>query len=77
MEETPDAYERLLLDAMIGDPTLFIRTDEVQQAWRIVDPLLQAWAEEDAPLSHYPAGSWGPKEADRLLEREGRTWRTP
>jgi glucose-6-phosphate 1-dehydrogenase len=77
VEETPDAYERLLLDAMIGDPTLFIRTDEVQEAWRIVDPLLTAWGEEEAPLSHYPAGTWGPKEADRLLEREGRKWRTP
>jgi glucose-6-phosphate 1-dehydrogenase len=77
LEETPDAYERLLLDAMVGDPTLFIRTDEVEQAWRIVQPLLAAWANDDAPLSHYPAGSWGPKEADGLLEREGRTWRKP
>jgi glucose-6-phosphate 1-dehydrogenase len=77
VEETPDAYERLLLDAMIGDPTLFIRTDEVQQAWRIVDPILKVWAEEEAPLSYYPAGTWGPKEADSLLEREGRQWRTP
>jgi glucose-6-phosphate 1-dehydrogenase len=77
LEETPDAYERLLLDAMVGDPTLFIRTDEVEEAWRIVDPLLTAWARDDAPLSHYPAGSWGPKEADGLLEREGRAWRKP
>jgi glucose-6-phosphate 1-dehydrogenase len=76
LEETPDAYERLLLDAMLGDPTLFIRTDEVEQAWRIVDPILEAWA-DDAPLASYQAGTWGPDEADRLLEADGRRWRTP
>ena len=59
LEETPDAYERLLLDAMVGDPTLFIRTDEVEQAWRIVDPILEAWA-DDAPLARYESGTWGP-----------------
>jgi glucose-6-phosphate 1-dehydrogenase len=78
LEEAPDAYERLLLDAMVGDPTLFIRSDEVDQAWRIVDPILTAWAEDDAPpLAFYPAGTWGPKEADQLIERDGRQWRTP
>jgi glucose-6-phosphate 1-dehydrogenase len=77
LEEPPDAYERLLLDAMVGDPTLFIRTDEVEQAWRIVDPILEAWADPDVPMATYPAGTWGPKEADGLLEREGRRWRTP
>jgi glucose-6-phosphate 1-dehydrogenase len=77
LEEPPEAYERLLLDAMVGDPTLFIRTDEVEQAWRIVDPILAVWREEDAPLAFYPAGTWGPKEADRLIERDGRQWRTP
>jgi glucose-6-phosphate 1-dehydrogenase len=77
MEETPEAYERLLLDAMVGDPTLFIRTDEVDQAWRIVDPVLESWARGQPPVSGYAAGSWGPKEADLLLERDGRRWRTP
>jgi glucose-6-phosphate 1-dehydrogenase len=77
LEEAPDAYERLLLDAMVGDPTLFIRSDEVEQAWRIVDPILTAWATDDAPLAFYPAGTWGPKEADQLIERDGRQWRTP
>ena len=77
LEETPEAYERLLLDALIGDPTLFIRTDEVEQAWRVVQPLLDAWAERQVPPPAYAAGSWGPKEADRLLERDGRRWRTP
>ncbi len=71
------AYERLLHDAMMGDPTLFIRTDEVDQAWRVVDPVLAAWSNDDVPLSHYPAGSWGPPEAGLLLERDSREWRTP
>jgi glucose-6-phosphate 1-dehydrogenase len=75
VEEPPDAYERLLLDAMVGDPTLFIRSDEVEQAWRIVDPVLAAFAEDRVPLSRYAAGTWGPKEAGALLEREGRRWR--
>jgi glucose-6-phosphate 1-dehydrogenase len=72
-----DAYERLLHDAMIGDATLFIRTDEVAQAWRVVDPFLQAWGEEGVPLAHYPAGSWGPHEANLLLARDQRQWRHP
>jgi glucose-6-phosphate 1-dehydrogenase len=60
---------------MIGDATLFIRTDEVTQAWTIVDPFLQAWGEAGIPLARYPAGSWGPREADHLLERDLRQWR--
>ena len=77
LEETPDAYERLLLDALVGDPTLFIRSDEVEQAWRICDPVLTAWEEGKAPLARYEAGTWGPPEADRLLEGQGRRWRRP
>jgi glucose-6-phosphate 1-dehydrogenase len=77
MEEAPDAYERLLLDALVGDPTLFIRSDEVAQAWRICDPLLQAWEDYDVPLARYEAGTWGPAEADALLARDGRRWRRP
>ncbi len=77
LEETPEAYERLLLDALVGDPTLFIRSDEVEQAWRIVDPVLTSWEEDDVPLARYEAGSWGPREADLLLERDGRRWRRP
>ena len=77
LEETPDAYERLLLDAMVGDPTLFIRADEVEQAWKIVEPLQEAWAGDTSPLARYAAGTWGPVEADRLLERDGRRWRSP
>ena len=74
---TADAYQRLLHDVMIGDPTLFIRTDEVERAWMIVDPLLESWAEEETPLSFYQAGSWGPHEADLLLARDLRQWRDP
>ncbi len=77
VEESPDAYERLLLDAMVGDPTLFIRTDEVEQAWRVVQPILDAWAATDAPLARYEAGTWGPKAADLLIERDGHRWRSP
>jgi glucose-6-phosphate 1-dehydrogenase len=77
LEETPEAYERLLLDALLGDPTLFIRSDEVAQAWRIVDPVLTAFEEGDLPVARYEAGTWGPPEADVLLARDGRHWRKP
>jgi glucose-6-phosphate 1-dehydrogenase len=73
-EETPEAYERLLLDALLGDPTLFIRSDEVTQSWRIVDPIIARWAEENERVPLYEARSWGPPEADRLLTRDGRHW---
>jgi len=72
-----DGYERLIHDAMVGDATLFIRSDEVEQAWRIVDPYLQAWSEPGAGLTFYPAGTWGPRLADLLVERSGNTWRNP
>lgn len=73
---SPEAYERLLLDAMSGDATLFARRDEVEQAWAFIDPIESAWKEKDAPcLLEYPAGSWGPEEADQLLARDGRAWR--
>jgi glucose-6-phosphate 1-dehydrogenase len=74
---SPEAYERLLLDAMSGDATLFARRDEVEQAWAFIDAIEEAWhAKKDAPeLFFYPAGSWGPKEADDLLARDGHAWR--
>jgi glucose-6-phosphate 1-dehydrogenase len=72
-----DAYERLLGDALAGDPTLFIRSDEVEQAWRIVAPIQEAWRNEDVILGRYPAGTWGPKEADELIRGDGREWRDP
>ncbi|MCB0075939.1 MAG: glucose-6-phosphate dehydrogenase [Anaerolineales bacterium] len=70
----PDAYERLLLDALMGDPTLFTRNDEVEAAWARFDPLLAEWDEAD-DVPRYSAGSWGPSEADALIERDGRRWR--
>ena len=73
---SPEAYERLLLDAMSGDATLFARRDEVEEAWAFIDPIENAWAEKNAPpLTFYPSGSWGPEEADELLARDGRAWR--
>jgi glucose-6-phosphate 1-dehydrogenase len=74
---TADAYERLLLDAMIGDAMLFIRADEVDQAWRNVAPMLESFAINEPPLARYEAGSWGPIEADRLIESTGHRWQDP
>ncbi len=74
---SPEAYERLLLDAMSGDATLFARRDEVEAAWSFIDPIEEAWhaPKGSPPLYEYPAGSWGPGEADELLERDGHAWR--
>ena len=75
--EPPEAYERLLLETMLGDGTLFARRDEVETAWAWLDPLLQSWASDTNPPQFYPAGTWGPEAADTLLERDGRKWRRP
>lgn len=74
-----DAYNRLLLDCMLGDQTLFTRSDEVEEAWRVVSPILTAWdANADpATVAQYEAGTWGPTEAELLLNRDGRSWRRP
>jgi glucose-6-phosphate 1-dehydrogenase len=75
VSESPEAYERLILDAMRGDATLFTRGDEIEAQWSIVDPILTAWREDTAsPIPQYPAGSSGPPEADALL-RDGHRWR--
>jgi glucose-6-phosphate 1-dehydrogenase len=74
--DSPDAYETLILDALQGDASLFTRADEVEEAWTIVDPYLDAWANGPPPdFPNYEAGTWGPAEADELLAREGRRWR--
>jgi glucose-6-phosphate 1-dehydrogenase len=70
----PEAYERLLLDAMLGDSALFTRSDAVFAAWEILTPVLDAWAEGASPLQFYEAGSWGPDRATDLVERDGRAW---
>ena len=74
--EPPEAYERLLLDAALGDATLFTRGDEVEAAWRFVTPVLEGCAGEACPacLATYPAGTWGPAQADDLIREDGREW---
>jgi len=72
----PDAYERLLLDALKSDASLFARSDEIELAWHVIDPIIRGWeAPATPPLAAYPADSWGPKEADDLLARDGFVWR--
>jgi glucose-6-phosphate 1-dehydrogenase len=74
--DSPDAYETLILDALLGDASLFTRADEVEEAWGIVTPIIDAWVDEPAPaFPDYEAGSWGPPAADELLARDGRRWR--
>ena len=75
--EVPEAYERLLLDCMIGDPTLFTRADEVEAAWQFIDPIEAAWREGRPPLQMYESGTWGPPGAAKLLEQDGREWHRP
>ncbi len=70
-----DAYEALLLDVMEGDHSLFLRYDEVEWAWRVVDPILKVWATERDFIHSYPAGSWGPRECNRLFARDDQYWR--
>lgn len=73
---SPEAYERLLLDCMLGDGTLFTRRDEVETSWALLTPILQAWAEgPPQPFPNYEAGSWGPAAADEFIARDGRSWR--
>jgi glucose-6-phosphate 1-dehydrogenase len=74
LSQSPEAYERLILDAMRGEATLFTRDDEVEAQWRICDPILEAWSSMPGPLPQYAAGSSGPDEADKIL-LEGDRWR--
>jgi glucose-6-phosphate 1-dehydrogenase len=74
--DSPDAYETLILDALQGDASLFTRADEVEEAWGIVDPIVESWAEASPPdFANYDAGTWGPVASDELLARDGRRWR--
>jgi glucose-6-phosphate 1-dehydrogenase len=70
----PDAYERLLLDVIRGRPTLFMRVDELEAAWRWTDTILRSWQQQAVPVKHYTSGAWGPSAAIALIERDGRTW---
>jgi glucose-6-phosphate 1-dehydrogenase len=71
----PEAYERLVLDAMLGDATLFTRIDEVEEQWSLVDAIVAAWPRDRPAFPNYAAGTWGPPSADDLLHRDGRSWR--
>jgi glucose-6-phosphate 1-dehydrogenase len=71
----PEAYERLLVDAMLGDATLFTRADEVDEQWALVDAIVSAWKRDRPSFPNYEAGSWGPRSAAELIERDGRSWR--
>ena len=74
--DSPDAYETLILDALLGDAALFTRADEVEEAWGIVTPIIEAWADEPSPeFPNYDAGTWGPAAADALIEQDSRRWR--
>jgi glucose-6-phosphate 1-dehydrogenase len=76
-EASPEAYERLILDVLLGDPPLFPRHEEVELSWKILDPVEQYWESLGGPLEQYKPGTWGPASADELLARDGRSWRRP
>jgi glucose-6-phosphate 1-dehydrogenase len=75
-ETSPEAYERLILDVLLGDPPLFPRHEEVELSWKILDPIERFWAKSGRP-EPYLAGTWGPESADRMMARDGRAWRLP
>ena len=74
-ERSPSAYETLLLDAIIGDATLYQRQDMVEASWAAVKPIQEAWSDGNRVVPCYPSGSWGPREADDMLARHGHEWR--
>ena len=76
-EASPEAYERLILDVLLGEPSLFPVNEEVERSWEILDPVIGHWHAQDAGPDPYPAGSWGPESANAMLARTGRTWRRP
>jgi glucose-6-phosphate 1-dehydrogenase len=76
VESSPEAYERLILDVLLGEPPLFPQHEEVELSWQILDPVVEHWAKKGSP-EPYPAGTWGPPSADKMLARDGRAWRRP
>jgi glucose-6-phosphate 1-dehydrogenase len=75
-QNPPEAYERLIWDCIVGDSTLFARVDEVEQSWEILTPILEFWAKQKATdFPNYPSGTWGPKKADEMMEKDHRSWR--
>jgi glucose-6-phosphate 1-dehydrogenase len=73
--ELPDAYERLILDCLLGDATLFTRADEVDEQWALVDSIVSTWQRQRTAFPNYEAGTWGPRAAEELIGRDGREWR--
>jgi glucose-6-phosphate 1-dehydrogenase len=73
----PNAYERLLLDVMLGDQTLFVSDDYQEASWTLITPILEAWESDMEAPDFYPAGTWGPQKGEELLKRDGRYWRIP
>ena len=76
-ESSPEAYERLILDVLLGDPPLFPQHREVELSWMILDPILDYWADKDHQPEGYVAGTWGPPSGRAMLERDGFVWRRP
>jgi len=76
-EASPEAYERLILDVLLGEPSLFPVNDEVERSWEILDPVIEHWQAKETGPDPYPAGSWGPESASEMLARTGRVWRRP
>ena len=76
-EHYPDAYERLLMEVLRGNPALFMRRDEVESAWRWIDGIIAGWDNRQTPVEDYVAGTWGPPASFLLLDRDGRTWCPP
>ncbi|RYJ06857.1 MAG: glucose-6-phosphate dehydrogenase, partial [Actinomycetales bacterium] len=76
VEDSPEAYERLILDVLLGDPPLFPQHEEVELAWEILDPIIRHWSRKKS-IDTYPAGTWGPQSADAMIARDGRRWRRP
>ena len=76
-ENSPEAYERLILDVLLGDPPLFPHSKEVELSWRVLDPILHHWEKGGAMPDSYRPGTWGPASADAMMERDGRAWRRP
>jgi glucose-6-phosphate 1-dehydrogenase len=75
-EASPEAYERLILDVLLGDPPLFPRHEEVELSWKVLDPITEYWAGKGKP-EEYRSGTWGPESAEKMMARDGRVWRRP
>ena len=73
----PEAYERLLLDVISEDQSLFLSQKIIEESWKVIDPIRQVWSSGNPPLSIYKPGSWGPAQADKLIEADGRQWLAP